>query len=157
MNGSAMRLFAFTLDGRRFALRLEAVVRVIPSVEITPLPGAPGIVLGLIDIEGAIVAVVDVRTRFGFPVREIGVDDRILVARTGRRTIGILVDTAGEVIEADEADLNRDAVGSTADGAVVGALRTAEGIVLIHDLEKLLSIGEERALSSALERKGAQT
>lgn len=157
MNGNAVLLFAFILDGRRFALKLEAVERVIPSVEITPLPGAPDIVLGLIDIEGAVVPVVDIRARFRLPEREMGVEDRIIVARTGRRTVGILVDAAGEVIEAHESDVKRNAAVPSADGTIEGVLRMDEGIVLIHDLERFLSIGEEGALSSALDRQGAQT
>jgi purine-binding chemotaxis protein CheW len=157
MKGSMAGLFVFTLDARRFALRLQAVERVLPSVEVTPLPGAPDIVLGLIEIHGTVLPVVDMRTRFGLPQHEMGLEDRIIIAKTGRRAIGILVDTAGEVIEVDEAAVNREAVAPPADGTIEGVFRTADGIVLIHDLEKLLSVGEERALAEAMAGQGDES
>ena len=55
---------AFVLNDQRYALRLAVVERVVQVVEFTPLPKAPEIVLGIINFEGRVVPVVDVRKRF---------------------------------------------------------------------------------------------
>ncbi len=57
----------FTLDEQRYALHLSAVERVICVVEITPLPKAPEIVLGIINVGGQIIPVIDMRKRFRLP------------------------------------------------------------------------------------------
>jgi purine-binding chemotaxis protein CheW len=145
-----IHLFIFLLDDQRYALRLDAVERVVPAAELTPLPGAPAIVLGLIDVEGRIIPVVDIRGRFHLPEREMGVNDRIIIARTARRMMGILVDEAGEVIERAEEQVDRAAGILLGSKYIEGVLRLDEGLVLIHDLESFLSLEEERSIAGAL-------
>ena len=67
-----MSLVIFFLDDRRYGLRLDAVERVLPALDVTPLPKAPEIVLGLINLKGKIIPVLDVRRRFRLQEREIG-------------------------------------------------------------------------------------
>lgn len=62
-------LVVFRLDERRYALPLSVVERVIRAVEVTPLPKAPPIVLGAIDVQGRVVPVLNVRRRFLMPDR----------------------------------------------------------------------------------------
>ncbi len=71
----------FGLDEHSFALRLSAVVRVVRAVEVTPLPRAPEIVLGVINVQGRITPVFDVRKRFRLPAREISLSDQFIIAR----------------------------------------------------------------------------
>ncbi len=143
-------LFIFLLDDQRYALRLDAVERIVPAAELTPLPGAPAIVLGLIDVEGRIIPVVDISARFHLPERQMGVNDRIIIARTARRMIGILVDEAGEVIERAEEEVDRAAAILLGSKYIEGVLRLDEGLVLIHDLESFLSLEEEKSIAGAM-------
>ncbi len=61
----------FILDSQRYALDLPAVERVERMVHITPLAGAPAIVLGIVNMHGRIIPVIDVRQRFNLPRREV--------------------------------------------------------------------------------------
>ncbi len=145
-----MRAFTFLLDGTRYALRLDTVERVVPAAALTPLPGGPAIVLGLLDFEGRIVPVVDIRARFHLPGREMGVDDCIIIATTARRTLGILVDAPGEVIEVAEADIDRGTGVLLGSAYIEGVVRLDEGLVLIHDVESFLSLEEEKSIARAM-------
>ena len=82
-----MQLVVFFLDGQRYGLHLSTVRRVVRAVEVRALPSAPGIVLGVINIEGRIIPVINVRRRFGLPDKEIDLDDHFIVAATARRTV----------------------------------------------------------------------
>jgi purine-binding chemotaxis protein CheW len=77
-------VLVFALDDSLYALPLPSVERVIRAVEITALPGAPRIVLGVIDARGRIIPVLDIRMRLGLPERELACDDRFIVARSER-------------------------------------------------------------------------
>ena len=152
-----MHAFTFLLDGTLYALRLDTVERVVPAAALTPLPGAPAIVLGLIDFEGRIVPVVDIRARFRLPGREMGIEDCIIIATTARRTLGILVDTPGEVIEMAEADIDRGTGVLLGSEYIEGVVRLDVGLVLIHDLESFLSLEEEKSIAGAMaEMNGKQ-
>jgi len=74
--GSALQLVVFDLEGQRYALPLGAVDRVLPMVAVSPLPKAPAIALGVINLHGQALPVLDIRRRFGLPTREYGLADR---------------------------------------------------------------------------------
>jgi purine-binding chemotaxis protein CheW len=151
-----MHALTFLLDGTLYALRLDTVERVVHAAALTPLPGAPAIVLGLIDLEGRIVPVVHIRARFRLPEREMGIDDCIIIATTGRRTLGILVDAPGEVMEVAEADIERGTGVLMGSDYIEGVVRLDIGLVLIHDLESFLSLEEEKSIAGAMAEMGGK-
>ncbi len=89
---TSLRLVPFLLDDQRYALHLDVVERVIPAVEITPLPKAPEIVLGLINIRGKIIPVLNIRRRFRLPDRETELTDHFIIANTSKRTVALPAD-----------------------------------------------------------------
>ena len=72
----------FMLDKRRFAVTLSAVKRISLAVEIVPLPEGPDIVMGVVNVKGEILPVVDIRKRFGLPEKEIDIRDHFLITQT---------------------------------------------------------------------------
>ncbi len=147
-------LVVFTLDHQRYALDLERVRRVIRVVAITPLPGAPAIVLGIIDLGGDVIPVIDVRRRFEHPQRDLRLSDHLIVASTGKRTVALLVDEANAVIDAPEESLAPSAGILPGIEMVDGAVKLEDGLILIHDLERLLSLEEETTIDRALGERG---
>ena len=143
-------LVVFTLDGQRYAIPLAAIEKVFPTVEITPIPKAPEIVLGLVNIRGRVVPVVDIRRRFGLPEREPQIYDHMIVAFTGKRSVAFVADGATGVLEIPESEITalRDLLPGTE--YVEGVARLPDGLVLIHDLETFLSLEEENLLDRAM-------
>lgn len=155
-NGAGSKMIsivAFHLDDRRFALYLPAVKRVIRIVEITPLPKAPEIVIGMINMEGNIIPVLNIRKRFRLPEREIRLSDHLIIADTSKRIVAIMVDTVSDVIEKAAHDI----VGASAILPVMeyveGVVKLEDGMVLVHDLDKFLSLDEERVLEDAMKEQ----
>lgn len=147
---SIQQLVVFHLDESRYALHLAAVERIVRVVEITPLPDAPEIVLGIVNVHGAIVPVVDVRKRFRLPVRESSLDDHLIIARTPSRTVGLVVDATSGVIERREAEIASPRGILPSMDYVEGVVKFKDGLILIHDLETFLSLAEEKALEQAI-------
>ncbi len=141
-------LVVFGLDDRRFALRLAAVERVLPAVEIVPLPQVPAIVRGVINVEGRIIPVVDIRARFSLPPRALTVSDHLLIAQTRRRPVALVVDAVIGVTETNEIV----ATERFADNAayIEGVVTLNGDLVVIHDLDTFLSATESAALEAAL-------
>src|SRR6266702_6864069 len=97
--GARVRLVVFSLDGQRYALHLSAVERVVRTVLVTPLPGAPLIVLGVINAHGRIIPVIDVRRRFGLSSRETTLSDSLILAHTPRRMVALGADSTEGLLE----------------------------------------------------------
>jgi len=145
------RLVVFSLDGQRYALALTAVEKVVRAVEVTRLPKAPDIVLGIINVQGRVIPVINVRRRFRLPEREMALTDQIVIAHTARRPIALAVDEVAGVLEYPE--LESVAAQDILPGFeyVEGVVKLDDGLVLIHDLDRFLSLEEEASLDQALE------
>jgi purine-binding chemotaxis protein CheW len=151
----AAQLVVFGLDGQRHALPLTSVERIVPAVEVTALPNAPAMVLGAIDVAGRVLAVLNLRERFGLPPREIQPADQFLIARTAQRTVALVIDEAQGVVECPVNEIIRPAQIGPGLDQFQGVVRLADGLILIQDLEKFLSPDEARALDEAMDRGGA--
>ncbi|WP_026842651.1 chemotaxis protein CheW [Citrifermentans bremense] len=152
MEGSIVstHLLIFALEGQRYALPVAAVVRVVRAAALTPLPKAPEIVLGILDIQGEIIPVINLRKRFRLPERPIGCDDQFLVVRTSNFPVALAVDNTQEVVQLDpEAVVEPEDIVRGTD-YLSGVTRSEGGLVLIHDLDTLLFPDEEQQIAKAL-------
>jgi purine-binding chemotaxis protein CheW len=144
-------LIVFDIEGQRYALPLHDVERVLPMVAVSPLPKAPAVALGVINLHGKIIPVLDVRRRFGLPSRDYGLTAHLLVARTVRRSLALPVDAVlGVRHVATETVTPPDGV-LPGIGHVAGIAALADGLLFIHDLETFLSLDDEQRLTDALE------
>ena len=141
---------AFTLDEGHYALDLSAVERIIQTVEITLLPEAPDIVLGVINIHGKIIPVVNIRRRFRLSEKDIEPTNRLIIARTLKRTVALVVDVVLGVIETPEDRVVKADTVLPGMDYVQGVVKMEDGMILIHDLNKFLSLEEEQTLDTAI-------
>lgn len=144
-------LIVFTLDGQRYAVNLFYIERVIPTVELTPLPKAPDIVSGIFNLQGRIIPVVNIRKRFRLPEREINANDHLIVAHTMKRAVGFVVDAVLGTCEYSEVDVISSNQIVPGIGYIEGVVKISDDIILIHNLDTFLSLEEEGLLKSAME------
>lgn len=140
----------FSLCDQRYALALSSVQRCIRVVATTPLPEAPAIVLGIIDLGGVVIPVINLRGRFNHPPRDMLLSDHLLIAETGKRTVALLVDETQGVIEVSLESYAPAGEFMPRLELLDGAVKLEDGLILIHDLERLLSLEEDAAIDRAL-------
>lgn len=144
----------FILDDQRYALHLSRVDRVVARVHITPLPGAPDIVLGVVNLQGRIIPVINLRQRFNLPQREAALTDRLIFAHMAhreRRLVALAADAVTEVIECSgESLIPPDDILAELK-YLEGIIKLKDGLILIHNLDKFLSLEEEKSLDLALD------
>ena len=147
-----IRLVLLMVDGQTYALPLAAVDRVLRMVEITPLPGAPEVVEGIVNIQGDVVTVVSIRKRLGLALRAAEAADSLVVVRARTRRLAIIAESVLGVVErpADAVVSTGDIVGGIQH--IEGVLKTNDGLVLIQDLGRFFSPEEELSLDLALEK-----
>ena len=150
MTEVAIRLVTFCLDRQTYALRLESVQRIIPAVEVTTLPEAPEAVLGVINLQGKIVPVLDVRTRFRLPQRQIDLGDQLVVANTETRTVAFIVDSVIGIVERPPHEITEANLILRGLKYLQGVARLEDEMVFIHDLDTFLSLDEENELERAI-------
>lgn len=145
-----LKLVVFTLEDRRYALSLSSVERVIPFVEVTPLPKAPEIVAGVINLQGRIVPVFNLQKRFRLPETEPGLEDQMIIAKASGRTVSFGVTKVEGVMEwPNEKIIPKEKIHPEME-YVEGVIKLDNGMVFIHELERFLSLDEKKGLENAL-------
>ena len=144
------QLVVFGLDEQQYALRLSAVEQIVRVVEITSLPKAPDIILGVINIHGRVVPVYDIRARFRLTNRESLLSDHLIVARTKKRAVALAVDKVTGVVARPDKDVTEAQNISPNLKYIEGVVKLEDGLVFIHDLDTFLSAAEESQLEEAM-------
>lgn len=138
----------FSLDDQSYALCIEAVDRVLRSVQLTRVPEAPEILVGLLNLRGTIVPVLDIRRRFNLPPRELSIEDRMIVCETSSRPIAVIVDRVDGVFEfGEEGMLEGGKILPNMEERVEGVGITRNHTVLIYDIDRLFSLDDIRSLN----------
>lgn len=138
-----MLYVVFRVAEAEYVISAEQVLQMESYDGATHVPGAPAYVAGIVQVRGRVVPVVDLRVRFGAPPATPTLDTRIVVAQSEDRTVGLLVDTAREVLQLDPAKLQHTprVMTERAQGFVKGVVPHGKRLLMVLDLER--AIGEE--------------
>jgi len=147
----AQQFVVFTLDEQCYAVPLSVVERIVRRVEITLVPKAPEVVLGVINVQGSVILVVDMRRRFRLPARVPHLGDHLLIARTTKRSAALVVDAVTEVVTLSGQEIVPGETILARQDSLIGVGKGPDGLILIHDLDSFLSLEEEQALRHAIE------
>ena len=147
------QIVVFHLDEQSFALPLSAVEKVIHAVEISYLPKAPEIIIGIINVKGQLIPVADIRKRLGLFSREMDPNNQLIIANTGKRQVAIMVDNVIGIrrLETGQLIATKDVCPFIEN--VRGVAKVEDGLIIIYNLEKFLSLDEEKELEQALNFK----
>ena len=134
----------FMLAGEEYGVDILRVQEIKGWDKVTRIPHTPDYVLGVINLRGAVVPILDLRRRFGLETIEFGPTTVVIVVRVmsgrGERTVGVVVDAVSEVYNVDAEDTKPppDVCGSV-DTVFVKALATIEEKMLILlDIDRLI-------------------
>jgi len=145
-----IQLVTFRLKDETYGINVMQVQEVLRVSEIAPVPGAPSFVLGIINLRGNVVTVIDTRGRFGLPPGELDDASRIVIIETDEQVVGILVDSVAEVVELSQSQIDHAPnVGNEESSRYIQGVSTREeGLLIVVDLNKLLTDEEWAEVST---------
>ncbi|MFW6021161.1 MAG: chemotaxis protein CheW [Guyparkeria sp.] len=141
--GPLTRWVSFTVDGETYALNVLDVQEVLRDAEITPIPGAPDAILGIINLRGNVVTVVDARTFFGLEEKTWDENSRIMVIEVASgEIVGLVVDSVAEVIALPQAVVDQAMMAVADDRArhILGIVPQDEKLIILVDMKSLSDI-----------------
>ena len=134
----------FRLDGETYGINVMQVQEVLRMTEIAPVPGAPDYVIGIINLRGNVVTVIDTRKRFGLMPTEADDSTRIVIIESDNNIVGILVDSVAEVVNLRGSQIETAPnVGNEESSKYIqGVFSREDDILIMVDLNKFLSDDE---------------
>lgn len=150
----SIQLSVFSLGLIRFGVPLIQTQEFIRSVAVSPLPKAPDVIEGIIDLRGRVIPIVNLRARFQLPSRKINLTDYFVIVLAAERVVGLRVDAAQGLTGVPRQQIDDiDNISSKADH-LAGVARLSDGLLYVHDLDKLLADAEGEQLDAALKEQG---
>ncbi len=139
----------FKLENETYGVNVMQVQEVLRYTEIAPVPGAPDYVLGIINLRGNVVTVIDTRLKFGLMSAEITDNSRIIIIEAEKQVVGILVDSVAEVVYLKASEIDDAPSVGTEESArfIQGVSNRKDDLLILVDLNKLLSDNEWDELS----------
>ncbi|TGG95953.1 chemotaxis protein CheW [Natronospirillum operosum] len=134
----------FRLADESYGINVMQVQEVLRYTDIAPVPGAPGYVLGIINLRGNVVTVIDTRDRFGLPSEEVTDNTRIVIIESDGQVIGIMVDAVAEVVYLKQSEIETAPNVGNDDTSrfIQGVCHKNDQLLILVDLDKLLSDDE---------------
>jgi len=134
----------FTIEEQSYGIRLFAVEKVIRAAELISLPEGPDALLGLINLSGKSVPVVNIRRYFQLPDREMELSDKIVICRTETYTAAFIADNVEGVVLLSPDDMDRaDQIFPEMEYYIEGVGRINSRTVVICDIHRLFSANEK--------------
>ncbi|MDT8403904.1 chemotaxis protein CheW [Sulfuriflexus sp.] len=134
----------FRLEDELYGINVMQVQEVLRHTEIAPVPGAPDYVLGIINLRGNVVTVIETRRRFALMEREVDDNTRVVIIEVDGQVVGLLVDSVAEVVYLRESEIEKaPEVGNDESSKYIQGVVTREKeLLILIDVNKLLSTEE---------------
>ena len=149
-NDEVLQWVTFHLEDETYGINVMQVQEVLRYTEIAPVPGAPVYVLGIINLRGNVVTVIDTRARFGLSGNDVTDNSRIVIIEADKQVIGILVDSVAEVVYLRSSEIDSTPnIGTEESAKFIQGVSNRDGeLLILVDLNKLLNDEEWDELSN---------
>ncbi len=144
---SGRELIAFRIGAQEFCVDIMSVREIRGWTPATALPQSPAFVRGVINLRGAVLPIVDLAARLGFPLPEPTARHVIIVAQIGPQIVGLLVDAVSDILTVTDDSLQPtpDVASEMAKTFVRGVLAIEDRMISLIALDNLLPVQEREA------------
>jgi len=141
LNEEVSQWVTFRLDDEKYGIDVMLVREVLRESEIAPVPGAPHYVLGIINLRGNVVPVIDTRRRFGLAPKAMDEDSRIIIVELAEQWVGMVVDAVAEVMDVPVSQVERtpDVGNDESSRFIQGVSRQEEELLILVELDSLFA------------------
>lgn len=146
-----IQVVGFYIGEDEYALYIHKVREIHPMTEIRKVPKAPQFVEGVINVRGQIVPIIDLRKRFDMAANESRHTAKILIVELDKNLVGMIVDNVSEVMRfyLDEIEKTPPMFSGNIDSQYIqGVAKLNDKLIILLDIEKLLSFEEQSVLKS---------
>ncbi len=134
------KYLSFRLGDEEYGIEIRHIIEIIVMQEITKVPDMPEFIIGVINLRGNVISVMDIRKRFNLNARDYDERTCIIVVQINNISIGLIVDTVNEVVDIPESQIDppprtHSGIGSS---YIQGMGKIGERVKILLDIEKIL-------------------
>jgi purine-binding chemotaxis protein CheW len=148
-----LQLVSFKIGSEEFGVDILKVQEINRLVQITQVPNAPSFIEGVMNLRGKVVPIVNLRKRFGLPLKEYDKNTRIIVVDLNGKTVGFIVDSVSEVLRVSKnvVEPPPELVSGIDSEYITGIAKLEDRLLILLDLEKILTVEEKQTLKESFQ------
>lgn len=152
MSGEDKKVVVFKIEGEEYATGISQVERILEFQKITRIPDAPEYLKGVINCQGRIVPVIDLKQRFGLTSTSISEDSKIIIAKQNQGDIGLIVDNVSEVTDVDDGMISPspDVIAGIVKKYIKSLIKIDDRIIIYLNLGRILSFDEREQINEIM-------
>ncbi len=148
-----LQYVTFKLEDQAYGVNVDAALEVIRMVALTKSPKAPDHVVGVINLRGQVVPIIDLRKRLGLKAGVYTLVTPILIVTIKDWTVGLVVDQVSEVVSIAPSLIERSAETFSGSQCVAGVAKLDPGLVFLLDLENVFSADETKLMQEIIDTR----
>lgn len=139
----------FTIENESYGVDIKSVTEIIGMQAITPMPELPSYVLGIINLRGKIIPVMDIRLRFKKQQKEFNNRTCVIVVDIKGISVGLIVDSVSDVLSISETEIvPPPEVTKGSNKYICGIGKVENEVVLLLDCDKLINDEDAESISN---------
>ena len=144
VNSTGIKVISFSLQDEEYAIPVKQVGSIERMQQITRVPNTVSYIKGVINLSGVVTPIIDLRKRFGLQEKAYDDSTRIIIVYYKELELGIIVDSARDVIDIYEEDIEPtpEVIGSVDVDYINGVTKVGNRLLILPDLEKVLEQSE---------------
>ena len=137
-----IKLVIFRVNDEEYGVDVSLIKSIERMMQITRVPNVQEYIMGVMNLRGSVIPVVDLRVRFGFPATEIKEETRIIVLSIDELEVGIIVDSCSDVtdIKRENIEPPPSVVGAIESTFIQGVTKIDRRLVILLDMEQTLKV-----------------
>ena len=156
MSSLISRYLSFSLGTEEYAIPLLSVKEVIAIPELTPIPSSPPYFLGIMNLRGQVISILDLRQKLGIKPQNL-TETAVIICDLSPLTIGVVVDSINSVLSPKENEVSGkpEMQNNKTTEYIMGVFKTEHKLVLLLDLSKALNVADIQASAHAKIKQAA--
>lgn len=149
MESSEEKVVVFNIGDEEYAAEINQVERILEFEKITRIPDAPEFLKGVINYQGKIIPVIDLKVRFNLPETSIKEESKIIIAKHDEGDVGLIIDGVSQVLDVPSESITPppDIIAGIVKEYIKAIIKLDKRIVILLDLGRILSFNERKELN----------
>lgn len=146
------KVVVFTIEDEEYATGIGQVERILELEKITRIPDAPKYLKGVINYQGRIIPVIDLKERFNLPGTNIQDNSKIIIAKHENGDVGLIIDSVSQVMDVADDSISEppDIISGIVKKYIKGIIKLDKRIIIYLDLGCILSFDERQELQKVV-------
>lgn len=149
INDKDKKVVVFKIDDDEYATSVEQVERILENETITKIPDSPEFLVGVINYQGRIIPIIDLKKRFNLNSKSVNQNSKIILAKDTKGDIGLIIDSVSQIVDISSDSISEppDVISGIIKKYIKAIIKLDKKIIIYINLSEILEFSEKNNIN----------